>query len=142
MRIRIHSPVSRPPSNDNDLENPALCSHPNQWTIEEEQNQKTRLKGHSVCLGQRIFIYKEYKAKSPRFHSADIYPRKQEAVRKTTPELLSAVLRSLLCGVCVYFTSTIVYLVYIVQQGESILHFLNFMQSHVVCCSSRGTTIF
>ena len=29
-----------------------------------------------------------------------------ESVRKTTPELLSAVLRSFLCGVCVYFTST------------------------------------
>ena len=27
---------------------------------------------------QRICIYKEYKAKSPRLHSADIYPRKQE----------------------------------------------------------------
>ena len=26
---------------------------------------------------QRIFIYKEYKAKSPCLHSADIYPRKQ-----------------------------------------------------------------
>ena len=27
---------------------------------------------------QRIYVYKEYKAKSPRLHSADIYPRKQE----------------------------------------------------------------
>ena len=51
------------------------------------------------CIEQRIYIYKEYKAKSPRLHIADIYPRKQEAVRQTTPELLSAVLRSLLCGV-------------------------------------------
>ena len=55
---------------------------------------------------------KEYKAKSPRLHSADIYPREQEAVRKTTPELLSAVLRSLLCGVCVYFTTSILCTLY------------------------------
>ena len=61
---------------------------------------------------QRIYIYKEYKAKSPRLQSADIYPRKQEAVRKTTPELLSAVLRSLLCGVCVYFTTSILCTLY------------------------------
>ena len=40
------------------------------------------------------------------FIPGTFYPRKQEAVRKTTPELLSAVLRSLLCGcVCVHFTS-------------------------------------
>ena len=32
------------------------------------------------CIEQRIYIYKEYKAKSPRLHIADIYPRKQEAV--------------------------------------------------------------
>ena len=56
---------------------------------------------------QRIYIYKEYKATSPRLYTGAFYARKQEAVRKTTPELLSAVLRSLLCGcVCVlYFTS-------------------------------------
>ena len=38
---------------------------------------------NNIILGwempcQRIFINKEYKAKSPRLHSADIYPRKQE----------------------------------------------------------------
>ena len=53
---------------------------------------------------QRIYIYKEYKANSPRLPTGDIYPRKQEAVKKTTSEILSAVLRSLLCGVCVYLT--------------------------------------
>ena len=36
------------------------------------------------------------------FIPGTFYPRKQEAVKKTTSELLSAVLRSLLCGVCVY----------------------------------------
>ena len=53
-----------------------------------------------------MYIYKEYKATSLRLHSADIYPRKQEAVRKTTPELLSAELRSLLCRVRGYTTSS------------------------------------
>ena len=47
---------------------------------------------------QRIYIYKEYKATSPRLHTGAFYSRKKEAVRKTTPELLSAVLRGLLCG--------------------------------------------
>ena len=31
-----------------------------------------------LCTTQRIYICKDNKAKSPRLHSADIYPRKQE----------------------------------------------------------------
>ena len=60
--------------------------------------------GGVIHANQRIYIYKEYKANSPRLPTGDIYPRKQEAVKKTTSEILSAVLRSLLCGVCVYLT--------------------------------------
>ena len=98
-----------------------------------------RLRMH--YYNQRIYIYKEYKAKSPRLHSADIYPRKQEAVRKTTPELLSAVLRSLLCGVCVYFTSTSILCTLYSRVGR-FCTFFNFMESHVVCCCPMGTNIF
>ena len=53
---------------------------------------------------------------------------------------LSAVLRSLLCGVCVYFTTSILCTLY--SRVGRFCTFLNFMQSHVVCCSPRGTTIF
>ena len=66
--------------------------------------KETSLLFGSMCSHQRIYIYKEYKANSPRLPTGDIYPRKQEAVKKTTSEILSAVLRSLLCGVCVYLT--------------------------------------
>ena len=98
-----------------------------------------------LCRFQRIYIYKEYKAKSPRLHSADIYPRKQETVRKTTPELLLAVLRSFLCRVCVYCTLLVLHSILctlLYSRVGRFCTFLNFMQSHVVCCSPRGTTIF
>ena len=93
---------------------------------------------------QRIYIYKEYKANSPRLPTGDIYPRKQEAVKKTTSEILSAVLRSLLCGVCVYLTCLLstLYSVHCTVGWVNFALCLNFMQSHVVCCSPRGTTIF
>ena len=98
----------------------------------------------SVRFNQRIYIYKEYKANSPRLPTGDIYPRKQEAVKKTTSEILSAVLRSLLCGVCVYLTCILctLYSVHCTVGWVIFALFLNFMQSHVVCCSPRGTTIF
>ena len=43
------------------------------------------------------------------------YPRKQEAVKKTTSELLSAVLRSLLFGDVCVLVLMYLYLVYTVQ---------------------------
>ena len=62
---------------------------------------------------QRIYIYKEYKANSPRLYTGAFHSRKQEAVRKTTPELLSAVMRSLLCGgVCVLYFNSILCTLY------------------------------
>ena len=39
---------------------------------------------------QRIYILCEWTATSFVFNKVPIFPRKQEAVRKTTPELLSA----------------------------------------------------
>ena len=50
------------------------------------------------------------------FLPGTFYPRKQEAVRKLhQSSCRHAVLRSLLCGVCVYFLGGILCTLYIVQ---------------------------
>ena len=49
------------------------------------------------------------------FIPGTFYPRKQEAVKKTTSELLSAVLRSLLFGDVCVLVLMYLYLVYTVQ---------------------------
>ena len=58
---------------------------------------------------------------------------------RTSPQLLSAVLRSLLCGVCVYFTSTYILCTLYSRVGRFCTK--KKMQSLVVCCFSRGTAI-
>ena len=47
-----------------------------QWCAEE--SWVSHGAGQMDGLLQRIYFYKEYQAKSPRLHSADFYPRKQE----------------------------------------------------------------
>ena len=59
---------------------------------------------HTGTAKEYIYIYNKGNP-PPVINSVAVYPRKQEAVRKTTPELLSAVFRNSVGCLCVpYFT--------------------------------------